>query len=215
MAVDPRKRQKKLERKKAKQKAERRDLARREPQGMALRLASAARYPVLHCCMVSELWEKGIGNVLISRQLPRGEVAFVAFLVDVYCLGVKDVILQVAPRASYQEKMYDRLADRYELTSLKPECARKLVEGAVQYALDLGLSPHPDYRVAKAIFGDVSPEACRESYTYGKDGKPFFFAGPYDDHARCTYILRSLHEHCGPDGYHYVLPLQGPLEIPE
>ena len=107
--------------------------------------------------------------------------------------------------------MYDRLAARSELIRIKPECARKLVEDAVRYALDLGLSPHPDYRVGKLIFGDISAATCDQQYTFGKDGKPFFFAGPHDSPARCEQILRTLEDRCGPGGYHFVLPGELPL----
>jgi hypothetical protein len=49
MAIDPRKRQKKLERRKAKQETQRRELARRDSQGISLRLEQASAAPVLHC----------------------------------------------------------------------------------------------------------------------------------------------------------------------
>jgi hypothetical protein len=70
----------------------------------------------------------------------------------------------------------------------------------------LGLPPRPDYRAARLIFGDVDASACSERYEYGKNGKPFFMAGPYDDAAKCRSILHTLHQHCGPHGYHYMLP---------
>jgi hypothetical protein len=157
----------------------------------------------------TDVWDEGIGNVLISRQLRSGEVAFVVFLIDMYCLGVKDVIMEIAPRSRYERNLYDKLAEKTTLIRLKPECARKLVEGAVEYALALGLPPHPDYRTARLIFGDVSAEACSERYVYGQDGKPFFVAGPYDGPAKCRQILRTLENHCGPEGYHFLMPAGG------
>jgi hypothetical protein len=206
--VDPRKRQKKLERRKAKHKAERRQLARRESAGLPAHFQRAAAAPVMHCVVANDVWEQGIGNVLISRQLPHGDVAFVVFLLDMYCLGAKDVILGIAPQAAYQQNVYEKMSRRGKLIPIKPECARKLVEGAVQYALDLGLSPHADYRTARLIFGDISAEACSEEYVYGKHGKPCFIAGPYDDPTKCEHILRALQKHCGHDGYHFALPTE-------
>jgi hypothetical protein len=213
MPVDPRKRQKNLERRKAKQKAERRELARRESRGLAAQLEQAFPAPILHCCVSAEIWEHGIGNLLVSRQLGDGRVAFAAFLVDVYCLGVKDAFANIAPRPRYERDLYDKLGRRDPLRPLKPECARKLVEGAVAYALDLGFPPHPDYRRAKLIFGDIPAEACREEYVFGKDGKPFFCAGPHDGPARCAEILGVLHARCGPGGYHFIVPGGSPLPV--
>ena len=192
MAVDPRKRQKKLERRKAKQKAERRQLAERNPNSLAARFEQAAKAPVLHCCMMEEIWKFGIGQVHVNRQLSNGQVAFASFLVDIYCLGVKNVIAEVAARSKYDMDMYDKLAQRSTLIRMKPECARKFVEGAVEYARDLGFQPHREYQTAKLIFGDISAEACTEEFKFGKDGKPLFIAGPKDSSARCEDILRTL-----------------------
>jgi hypothetical protein len=206
MAIDPHKRQKKLERRKKKQAAERRELARRSAGGLPARLRESAAAPVLHCCVADDLWSQGIGQVLISRTLKSGEVAFVSFLVDRWCLGVKNVVMNVAPRARYQEKMYDQLARNCTLIPLKPECVRKLVEGAVEYAQDLGLPPYPEYATARLIFGNIPAEDCTEEYEFGKDGKPYFFAGPRDDAARCREVMRSLAERCGPGGYNFTVP---------
>jgi len=213
MAVDPRKRQKKVERRKAKQKTERRELARLDSGSLSSRLEQASAAPILHCCTTADIWRAGIGQVLISRQLGNGSVAFAVFLVDIHCLGVKDAFANIAPRASYDRDLYAKVAARSGLIPLRPECARKLVESAVRYALDLGLPPHADYRTARLIFGDIPAEACTEEYAFGKDGKPFFVAGPHDSHARCEQILRTLHDRCGPEGYHFLVPVRGPLPM--
>ncbi len=209
--MDPRKRQKKLERRKAKQKAEHRELARREARSLASRLEEASASSILHCCAADVIWHEGIGYVLVSRKLPTGTIAFAVFLVDVYCLGVKDVFMNIAPRAKYDRELYGKLAGRYTLIPLKPQCARKLVEGAVRYALDVGLPPHADYHTARLIFGAICAEDCTEEYVFGKDGKPLFFAGPHDSPAKCEQIIRMLHNHCGQGGYHFVVG--GPLPV--
>jgi hypothetical protein len=211
MPIDPRKRQRKLERRKAKQKAERRELVRRESRGLAAQFEEASAAPILHSCVGATIWQAGIGHVLVSRQLGDGRIAFAAFLVDVYCLGVKDAFANIAPRPRYERDLYDKLGRRDPLRPLKPECARKLVEGAVAYARDLGFPPHPDYRLARLLFGDICAEACSERYVFGKDGKPLFCAGPYDGAARCQEILDTLHARLGPKGYHFIVPAGGPL----
>ena len=115
--------------------------------------------------------------------------------------------MNVAPRPHYQRNLYDSLADRCTLEKLKPESLRKLVEGAVQYAHDLGLPPHHDYRAARQIFGNISAESCAEEFEYGKDGKPCFIPGPFDDMNKCIYIGNVLREHCGEDNFEIVLNL--------
>jgi len=206
MPTDPRRRQRKLQRSRAKKRAKRPRPASYNTGSISSRLEAASAAPILHCCTTAEIWEEGIGSVLISRSLSNGYVAFAVFLVDMYCLGVKDVFMNVVPRATYDRDLYGKLARRETLNPLNPECARKLVKGAVQYALDLGIPPHPDYHKAKRVFGEISVQACGEEFTYGKDGKPLFVAGPHDSPAKCRQILRTLQSHCGSDGYHFIIP---------
>jgi hypothetical protein len=213
MAMDHRKRQKKLDKQKAKKKAERRELARRASQGLGPRFKAAADAPILHCCVYKKIWQEGIGQLLLSRSLSNGSVAFAVFLVDVYCLGVKNAYADIRPRVQYEEKLYNDFRRQFEVIALTPECARKLVEGAVQYAESIGLPPHADYRLAKQIFGDISAESCNEEFVYGKDGKPFFIAGPHDDEYRCRHILKTMESHLGPDGYHFLVSIDDPSSL--
>jgi hypothetical protein len=205
MAKDPRKHQKKLQRQRAKEKAKRKAIAERNSPDMAKRMQRAAHERFLHCCTTTGLFDEGIGNVLVSRELGNGAVAFAAFLVDMYCLGVKDVAMGVTTRGDYDGRIYTKTAREFEIVKLEPAAAKKLIEGAVEYAKEAGFPPHRDYRKAKPIFGDVDATACAEEFTYGKEGKPFFFAGPYDSSTRCRQIISTLTNRFGPDGFDYVV----------
>jgi hypothetical protein len=147
-----------------------------------------------------------MSNVLVSRSLASGNVAFAMFLLDVYCLGVKDVIFDVVSRTRYDWKVYGKFFGEYEPVNLEPAAALKLLEGAIEYARQLGLPPHRDYPKAVRIFGEIDPVSCNQEFTYGKDGKPFFIAGPYDRMAWCRRIIDLLTARCGPDGFHYLIP---------
>jgi hypothetical protein len=142
-----------------------------------------------------------MGQVVLSRELGDGRVAFAVFLLDVYCLGVKDVAYKIVSREEYDLGLLFKLQEQFEFKSRSPEYVRKLIEDAVEYAQSLGLEPHPDYRQAKAIFGDIDAAACRETFVFGRDGKPFFVSGPYDSPMRCRKIVAALHEHCGDGQY--------------
>lgn len=211
MAIDPRKRQKKLEKRKSKQKEKKKALARVKPDSTAALIKRAGSAPVLHCCVTDTIWDEGMGQALISRELPDGRIAYAIFLVDVYCLGVKDALCHVSVRTRYDSDVYDRLFNRYTMVKLSPACMRKLVEGAVEYARNLGLPPHADYQAAHVIFGDIDASQCDREFTYGKDGKPLFIAGPYDRLEKRRRILATLTESVGADGFHYLLPMTGGL----
>ena len=65
--------------------------------------------------------------------------------------------------------------------------------------------------MAKLLFGSIPAEDCTRHFVYGKDGKPMFVQGPFDDPARCQEVLSALEERCGPDGYHFLLGPESPF----
>ncbi|MBC8353017.1 MAG: hypothetical protein H8E66_13560 [Planctomycetes bacterium] len=108
---------------------------------MATEFARVANAPVLDCLVSETVWDEGIGNVLLSRELRNGQVACAVSFVDIYCLGVKDVIADIRSKMSYREELLQRLLDRSEYDEVAASYVRKLVESAVAYAHSFGLPP--------------------------------------------------------------------------
>lgn len=206
MSADPRKKQKKLAKHAAKRKAKHHALVKVRNAGLAERLDGAVRYPVLHSWVSSTLWSEGIGSVVLSRELPNSHVAFAVFLVDRYCLGVKDAWGEVVASSAYEERIVRGVGRTGTPETFSPEALRKLVEDAVAYAEALGLPPHADYHRVKAIFGDIDAGACPDEFEFGDDGQPFFVAGPHDTPVRCRRILTALEKCCGVGNFHYLAP---------
>lgn len=208
MALDPRKRQQKIERRKAKERS-RGEAERKQAQQAAGRLLeSIATAPVLHSCHSASLWEVGIGHVILSRQLPHGKIAFADFLLDIHCLGVKDAIFDIVTATHYEWNFYDKIRSEITLVPLEPAAVRKLVEGGVAYAANLGFSPHPDYAKAKQVLEGIDVTACNREFEYGKNGKPFFIAGRHDGHEKSRRIVQMLHARCGAGGFDYIAPVE-------
>lgn len=211
MAVDPKKRQKQLAKKAAKRKEVRavqkasQDVGGRWAQLKQLTVAGAA--PIYECLAPEGLFTLGVGSVVFARSMPSQVLAVSIFLVDVHCLGVKDVAFAVLPPSEYEHKL-GWIRQNENLQSIDPSCARKLIEAAAAYAADLGFPPHKDYRTARLIFGDIDPEACPTEYEFGKDGKPFYVSGPHDSEAKSRKIVDTLMAKCGPDGFRYLIGLQ-------
>ena len=214
MATDPKKHQKKLERRAAKRKEKKQLVTREQHMPITERLTDAARFPVLDCRVSHSLQDSGIGWVLLSRELPGRHVAVACFLVDRYCLGVKDAFGEVLSRPEYNNKYLRKMLSEKASYSVSPADARKLLEEAVAYARGLGLHPHADYFKAIPLFGHINAADGTAHFEFGKDGKPLFIAGPHDTAERCRQILGILNESCGPGNFHYILPLTGPASRP-
>jgi hypothetical protein len=174
-----------------------------------MQVRRAAGSPVHECLVPDNLFELGMGNVVFSRKTQGGRILAAVFLLDVFCLGVKDALTRSVSEGEYRSLVQHITRDA-PLESMPPSCLRKLVEETEAYARDLGFSPHPDYRVAREIFGDVDKSACPMSFQLGKDGKPFYISGPRDTPERSRAIIDILLERCGPEGFDYLMLAGGP-----
>jgi hypothetical protein len=209
MAGDAKKRQKRLEKKAAKRKEKRHDLVRVRNAGLPQRMSAATRFPVLHAWIAGGT--SGMFSAHLSRELTGGEVAVATFLVDSYCLGVKDALAAIVHRQEYDTKFVQRAKEQFgSLRLVSPADVRKFVEGAVAYAQALGLAPHPDYGPASLLFGDVAAQDSDATFTYGHNGKPHFIGGPFDTPERVREVLAILTDTCGAGNFNYTIPVHGP-----
>lgn len=150
------------------------------------------------------LFEDGMGYVCVSRFKSGGRVETGVFLVDTFCLGVKDALFEhFVSIEEYKEFLEELFAEEPE--AMTPAAARRLVEQAVAYAASLGIAPAADYKKGCRVFGGIRAEDSDEEFTFGKDGKPFFMSGPNDSPARCEKILSLLEAHCGAGNYDYLI----------
>jgi len=175
-------------------------------------------------CLISPGWQKGLTVVgysewsdealtgdgapgLVSVLLARGEhhqkVSVCGYLLDVYCLGVKNAL---GPRRMPHEDLpsFSRsFFSGWGSTGLPIpiELARELVFGAAEYAQSLGFSTHPDFEQVRGHLGSwVGPSSIR----FGCNGKPSFTQGPHDDPAA---IMHTLEETIGAGNFDFIASL--------
>ena len=168
--------------------------------------------PLFECLVPEELFDLGIGHVVVAKQGRTGALGVGAFLLDVYCLGVKDVFFHVCNKTEYRERIVSPFAKTEKLVAMEGACGRKLIEGAVDYARKLGIPPHKDYQLVSKLLLNLKAAECSTEFEYGKDGKPLFVAGPNDSPDKCDRILVLLEQKCGPNGYNYLMPMQDYVE---
>jgi hypothetical protein len=208
MAIDERRRQKKLARKTARRKkalaAKKSPYSEGGSFSAGRMMAQAAAGPIHECLMPAGLFDLGMGSVIISRKMPGGEIGFAVFLLDVFCLGVKNAFFSVRPLGEY-ESVIGQISESEGLKPVEPACAVKLIRSAEAYARGLGLNAHPDYTFSRRIFADIDPASCSREFTFGQDGKPLYVSGPNETEADSRKIIDRLMKKLGPDGFHYML----------
>jgi len=146
----------------------------------------------------------GLVTTLVARRRRhRRAVTVCVYLLDVYCLGVKNAMGPDNMDDQALRRLTDHVFSGYHTPPVRApiELVRDLVLGAAEYARGLGFTPHPDFEQARTHLG---PWTGPSPITFGRDGKPTYISGPYDDP---TYVLRSLRRAVGRKGFHYTVAL--------
>ena len=196
--------QKKLAKQKAKRLEKRSKLLQLNSKDPTIRLRRAEKWPVVHALVAAKLWEDGIGYLAIARQEAEGRLVFGAYLVDVYCLGVKNAFWSAGTPGDFTE-LIERMEETQTMIPISPACLVKIVEGALEYAQSFGFPPHPDYRHAGMLLAGIDPQACAHEYTFGRDGKPFYIQGPNESPAQVSAIMQRIQE----AGGHFLVQASG------
>jgi hypothetical protein len=143
-------------------------------EGMVRR---AAVLPIQHCLLTEDIFENGLGILVVARGLTPEHVGMSTFLIDVFCLGVKDVTFKWIGAEEFAF-FVEAMGAAAPLVPVDPSYGRRLLRDVVLWAQSKGFPPHRDFAVVASMLADVNPDNCDEIFRFGRDGKPFYMPGP-------------------------------------
>lgn len=150
---------------------------------------------------VADAEVSGLVAVLLAREDRRRRLSVCGYLLDVWCLGVKNALgprrMSRAELAEFRRSYFGPWESSGVAAPI--ELARELVFGAVEYARTLGFDPHPDFKPARDHLGTWDGPS---TIGFGRNGTPFYADGPYDDPQR---VLRTLEESVGHGNFHFAV----------
>ena len=143
------------------------------------RVLRAAQAPIQHCFLTESVFDIGMGTLVLARGATPYHLAFGSFLLDTFCLGIKDVTFELVEREDFEMYM-DRMGAGSPMVPVDPGYARKLLRDLAAWSQSIGFAPHRDFAAVERMFGDVSADASDAVFRFGCDGKPFYIPGPTD-----------------------------------
>jgi hypothetical protein len=165
-------------------------------------LEEALKYPI-YGCWIDEGWEEhGLAQVVVARQQSPGRIFFGVYLVDYYCLGIKNCYWLADTSERAFQRHLDKLPGIFQRCD--PALAHELIYGALEYAEYYGFKPQEDFREARLVLELPETYPPTGKVEFGYQGKPLFIEGPNDDTKR---ILARLEQTAGQGDYDYLIKL--------
>jgi hypothetical protein len=164
------------------------------------RVLQAAQAPIRHCFLTESLFDIGMGTLVLARGATRHHLALSSFLIDAFCLGIKDVMFD-----SLESEVFEMYMDATNagspMVSVDPSYARKLLRDLAAWSQSIGFAPHRDFAAVERMFGDVSADASNAVFQFGRAGKPVYIPGPYDTAPLVQRRIEHLRKYLGDDGF--------------
>lgn len=158
---------------------------------LAERVIRAASAPIRHCFVSDTLFDDGIGTMILARGITSSHLTLGVFLIDTWCLGIKDAYLRAADAETF-ETMIASLDITTPMAPVDPSYARRLLREAAAWAASIGFAPHRDFLAVERLFGDVNCDGSDATFLFGREGKPLYVPGPKESPAEIRHRIEQL-----------------------
>lgn len=166
-------------------------------------LKQRARTLEIGKCYVSDcIKEVGEGNVIVTRRHTGGRISMAAYLVDIYCLGVKRSIYNLRMEEYELEERLENVSDT--LIECTYEEAHNWIYGAIAFAEEAGIKPVKSFALTQYMLEEDNDDVPLIEYEFGKDGKHFLIANSQLEASRYLPLLKK---NLGEGNYDYIIDI--------
>ncbi len=160
------------------------------------------KLPYHECFINIDYKEQGFAQVLISKEQASGKYSYAIFLLDIYCLGLKNVMFNFNFNDVEYGEVKDKLFSSEEFIPLDIVAAHNLIYGTIDAAEEIGFKPHKDFAITEHILNSDLINDGIDDIELGKDGKVLYISGPFDDTDR---IINTLERTLGEGNYDFIM----------
>ena len=145
------------------------------------------------CYISKELKDCGEGIIFVTRNHKGGKVSMGFYLIDIYCLGVKDSHYQLRME---EEEMQEYVSHYTGMRECSYEEAHNWIYGAIAFAEEGGIEPDKSFALTQYLLEEDTDDVPLIEYEFGKNGKHLLVCHTVQEANR---YLPTLRAHLGND----------------
>lgn len=151
------------------------------------------------CYISEEMKECGEGHVIVTRRHTGGRISVAMYLLDIYCLGVKDSFYKLRLEEDELEDLLDGPLYFHECSY---EEVHNWVYGAIAWAEEAGIEPDKSFAITKYMLEEDTDDVPLIEYEFGRDGKHFLIA---NNNLEASRYLPLLKKNLGEGKYEFII----------
>ena len=147
--------------------------------------------PVDKCYVNADWAEQGMAHVVIVRRRPDGKFAMAVYLVDTYCLGVKDAFWRTSIEKLELDAMIKNFEDRIAVKECDYATAHNLILGAIEFAEEGGIKPCKEWNLGQYGLNEDTDDIPLIEFDYGLNGVHFLNTYTRSEGAKYIPLLEA------------------------
>ncbi len=166
-----------------------------------------ARKLPIHECWVNRDWEKsGTSSICVSRIHANGNVTFAMYLVDLYCMGVKESLYNFNESIDVFNKHLLKINENIEMIKIDYVLAHNIIYAAIEYADELGFKPHHSYTaITQYLLEEDTEDVELMDISCGCNGKPMFVKTEFMSNVESHRVIAQLNKSVGEGNYDLII----------
>jgi hypothetical protein len=156
----------------------------------------------LYKCFVTGDWEEfGMANVVVMRKHINGNVTSGLYLVDLFCLGIKDTFYFFNEP---EEELFEKInIERSYLQEADYNLAHNIIYAGHDFALEFDIQPHKNFSITKFILEEDNDAIPVIDIRVGdENGNPYLVVNSSYNYGP---VLEKLKKHAGEGNYTFTL----------
>ena len=125
------------------------------------------KLPLYECLINTAYRESGLAQIFISRKQASEKNAYGLFLLDVFCLGLKDSHYDFNLDDEEYKAFTNQLFERESFNSIDIVEAHNLIYGIIDCAEEIGFKPHKSFAISEYI---LDPDLIDDGIDDVEDG---------------------------------------------
>lgn len=155
------------------------------------------------CYVSKDIAEYGEGHIFVTRHHTGGRVSLGFFLVDIYCLGVKDSFFRLRMDGDEADELFDGMDNLRECSY---DEAHNWIYGAIAFAEEAGIAPDKSFALTQYFLEEDTDDIPLIEYEFGKNGQHFLVARSRLEASRYLPLLRK---NLGEGNFKYIVADDG------
>ncbi|TSA30439.1 MAG: hypothetical protein D4R67_00475 [Bacteroidetes bacterium] len=175
-------------------------------------IRTRARILPIGACYINDNWkDSGFAMIIVTRQHINGNITHGAYMVDLYCLGVKDSFWNFNQHPQEFRELLEKQQRANDfglrIRTVDYQVAHNIIYGAIEFAEEFGFYPHKSFEVTRYILEEDTDHIQLMDIEFGFKGKPLYISSP-ENPGEKNRVFAHLEKRLGTGNYHFITEVE-------